>query len=40
MKVFSEHEATVMTKPDPIKLTRRERAIMDILHRRGRATAH
>jgi predicted transcriptional regulator len=29
-----------MTKPDPIKLTRRERAIMDILHRRGRATAH
>lgn len=27
-----------MTKPDP--LTRREREIMDILHRRGRATAH
>ncbi len=27
-------------KPDPAKLTRRERAIMDILHRRGRATAH
>jgi predicted transcriptional regulator len=26
-----------MTKPDP--LTRREREIMDILHRRGRATA-
>src|ERR1700722_15134546 len=26
-----------MTKP---RLTRRERAIMDILHRRGRATAH
>ena len=29
-----------MTKPDPTKLTRRERAIMDILHRRGKATAH
>jgi predicted transcriptional regulator len=29
-----------MPKPDPTKLTRRERAIMDILHRRGRATAH
>jgi predicted transcriptional regulator len=29
-----------MTKPDPARLTRRERAIMDILHRRGRATAH
>lgn len=29
-----------MTKPDPAQLTRRERAIMDILHRRGRATAH
>ena len=29
-----------MTTPDPTKLTRRERAIMDILHRRGRATAH
>jgi predicted transcriptional regulator len=29
-----------MPKPDPAKLTRRERAIMDILHRRGRATAH
>src|SRR5580658_1548106 len=29
-----------MTKPDPAKLTRRERAIMDILYRRGRATAH
>ena len=29
-----------MTKPDLIKLTRRERAIMDILYRRGRATAH
>jgi predicted transcriptional regulator len=28
----------VMTKPDP--LTRREREIMDILHKRGRATAH
>jgi predicted transcriptional regulator len=28
----------VMKKPDP--LTRREREIMDILHRRGRATAH
>jgi len=27
-----------MTTPDP--LTRREREIMDILHRRGRATAH
>jgi len=27
-----------MGKPDP--LTRREREIMDILHRRGRATAH
>ena len=27
-----------MKKPDP--LTRREREIMDILHRRGRATAH
>ncbi|MGE0551513.1 MAG: BlaI/MecI/CopY family transcriptional regulator [Kofleriaceae bacterium] len=27
-----------MTKPDP--LTRREREIMDVLHRRGRATAH
>jgi len=27
-----------MTKPDP--LTRREREIMDILHRRERATAH
>ena len=27
-----------MNKPDP--LTRREREIMDILHRRGRATAH
>lgn len=27
-----------MRKPDP--LTRREREIMDILHRRGRATAH
>jgi predicted transcriptional regulator len=26
------------TQPDP--LTRREREIMDILHRRGRATAH
>jgi len=29
-----------MTKPDSTKLTRREREIMDILHRRGRATAH
>src|ERR1700721_4411606 len=29
-----------MSKPDPVKLTRRERAIMAILHRRGRATAH
>src|SRR3954468_14605323 len=29
-----------MTPPDPTKLTRRERAIMDILHRRERATAH
>jgi BlaI family transcriptional regulator, penicillinase repressor len=29
-----------VTRPDPTKLTRRERAIMDILHRRGRATAH
>lgn len=29
-----------MTRPDPSKLTRRERAIMDILHRRGKATAH
>jgi BlaI family transcriptional regulator, penicillinase repressor len=28
----------VTRKPDP--LTRREREIMDILHRRGRATAH
>jgi len=28
----------VVKKPDP--LTRREREIMDILHRRGRATAH
>lgn len=28
----------VVRKPDP--LTRREREIMDILHRRGRATAH
>jgi BlaI family transcriptional regulator, penicillinase repressor len=27
-----------MTKPD--SLTRREREIMDVLHRRGRATAH
>ena len=27
-----------MKRPDP--LTRREREIMDILHRRGRATAH
>jgi predicted transcriptional regulator len=27
-----------VNKPDP--LTRREREIMDILHRRGRATAH
>src|SRR5258706_2830040 len=39
MKVVSRsHRA--MPKPDPAKLTRRERAIMDILHRRGRATAH
>jgi predicted transcriptional regulator len=29
-----------MPKADPAKLTRRERAIMDILYRRGRATAH
>jgi BlaI family transcriptional regulator, penicillinase repressor len=29
-----------VSRPDPTKLTRRERAIMDILHRRGRATAH
>src|ERR1700729_1138521 len=29
-----------MNKPDSTKLTRRERAIMDILHRRSRATAH
>jgi predicted transcriptional regulator len=29
-----------MPKADPVKLTRRERAIMDILYRRGRATAH
>jgi predicted transcriptional regulator len=30
-----------MTRPtDPTRLTRREREIMDILHRRGRATAH
>jgi predicted transcriptional regulator len=29
-----------MRKTDPAKLTRRERAIMDILHRRGKATAH
>ena len=28
----------MVKKPDP--LTRREREIMDILHRRGRATAH
>jgi predicted transcriptional regulator len=28
----------VTSRPDP--LTRREREIMDILHRRGRATAH
>ena len=27
-----------MAKPSPESLTRRERAIMDILHRRGRAT--
>src|SRR5690349_12895083 len=27
-----------MGKPSPESLTRRERAIMDILHRRGRAT--
>ncbi|HEX3757720.1 MAG TPA: BlaI/MecI/CopY family transcriptional regulator [Kofleriaceae bacterium] len=27
-------------KPQPAPLTRREREIMDILHRRGRATAH
>jgi predicted transcriptional regulator len=37
MKVSSRQ---TMTRPDPAKLTRRERAIMDILHRRGRATAH
>ena len=29
-----------MPKPDAPSLTRREREIMDILHRRGRATAH
>jgi predicted transcriptional regulator len=29
-----------MTRPNPTTLTRRERAIMDILHRRGRATSH
>lgn len=29
-----------MVKADPAKLTRRERAIMDILHRRKRATVH
>jgi predicted transcriptional regulator len=28
-----------MTKPSPSSLTRREREIMDILYRRGRATA-
>jgi BlaI family transcriptional regulator, penicillinase repressor len=28
-----------MTKTDPVALTRRERQIMDILYRRGRATA-
>jgi predicted transcriptional regulator len=28
-----------MTKPSPTTLTRREREIMDILYRRGRATA-
>ncbi|MFN0249770.1 MAG: BlaI/MecI/CopY family transcriptional regulator [Kofleriaceae bacterium] len=28
-----------MTKPSPATLTRREREIMDILYRRGRATA-
>src|SRR5690349_13791317 len=28
-----------MPRPTPDSLTRRERAIMDILHRRGRATA-
>src|SRR6478672_6557224 len=28
-----------MTKPSPASLTRREREIMDILYRRGRATA-
>ena len=40
MKIVVEaDETTTMTKPDPIRLTRRERAIMDILHRRGRATA-
>src|ERR1700677_3932043 len=41
MVAFVEaHETNTMTKADPTKLTRRERAIMDILHRRGRATAH
>jgi predicted transcriptional regulator len=29
-----------MSKPSPATLTRREREIMDILYRRGRATAH
>ena len=29
-----------MAKANPPALTRREREIMDILHRRGRATAH
>jgi predicted transcriptional regulator len=36
--VTKTHHA--VPKPDPVNLTRRERAIMDILHRRGRATAH
>jgi predicted transcriptional regulator len=33
-------KTAAMTTPNPTKLTRRERAIMDILHRRMRATAH
>src|SRR5580700_10307003 len=40
MKGVRSRGATTMQKPDPVKLTRRERAIMDILYRRGRATAH
>src|ERR1700679_1816340 len=40
MKSVRHRGRNDMHNPVSVKLTRHERAIMDILHRRGRATAH